>query len=611
LGDRLLALLFALFGSIYIYQAWVDDAQDKIFAEHAKTEDGHRFIVLDEDHKSFSLFFSNVIVAISVLVFILPYALFLVLPSFNVDSILFLTVWISGVTGVSVLIARFSRKFRFPLFFSLVSLAVLWSVFDLNDHHELAYARSSAPSLQASDAFRDWSKSREPTTKGVLAFIVAAEGGGARAAYMTAAVLEELRAQCKQFRRLHFATLGVSGGALGAALSAASVTHPDAREECARALDVPISKAVSVAGTDILSPLLRGFLTLDLPIGVLPTSLWQTRGAGQKNGLYNLNVAFDRAQYIETRLNHAWETPGDVIAGRGFAEAWPGPKGDVPALVLLATDVASGRRVAISHLRFGSPSSVGETDCLSPTATASEGSVGERARLLTMADIAPGRDPTLLGAALTSARFPLVTPAATLPCPRPGWRLVDGGYFENSGLTTALELLAQMARGYRDQVPPRPEGAVKPPTRWVVLLRIENGGATTNRDTVEGTAPPGPENWLSELMSPVRAFLATREARADQARRSIDLADGEPLPGTCADADPVCIRLRVVRLQLRPCQVPIPLGWRLSERAQGEIRAQLGLTNAQSAACVQAAAKSNSAVMENIFGYASGGKSPN
>jgi hypothetical protein len=83
--------------------------------------------------------------------------------------------------------------------------------------------------------------------------------------------------------------------------------------------------------------------------------------------------------------------------------------------------------------------------CLSPTVEAANPSA-LRAQLLTFEDIAPGRDTTLLAAAVASARFPIVTPAATLPCPEPYWRVVDGGYFENSGLTTVLELLEHMVR---------------------------------------------------------------------------------------------------------------------------------------------------------------------
>src|SRR5262249_15113277 len=138
----------------------------------------------------------------------------------------------------------------------------------------------------------------------------------------------------------------------------------------------------------------------------------------------------DRTQYLERRLDHEWvdakngaRNKNDAGQGdlrdRSFAEAWPGSNGDVPTLTLLTTDVTSGRRVAASHLRLGPASRIGAPDCLPPDQPGSQG----RSRLLTFDEIAPGRDPTLVGAALVSARFPYITPAATLPCSKSKWRL--------------------------------------------------------------------------------------------------------------------------------------------------------------------------------------------
>jgi hypothetical protein len=41
----------------------------------------------------------------------------------------------------------------------------------------------------------------------------------------------------------------------------------------------------------------------------------------------------------------------------------------------------------------------------------------------------------------------------------------------------------------------------------VVLVRIENGPATTNYDTVQGARPKPPPEWLGEIMSPIRALI--------------------------------------------------------------------------------------------------------
>lgn len=90
----------------------------------------------------------------------------------------------------------------------------------------------------------------------------------------------------------------------------------------------------------------------------------------------------------------------------------------------------------------------------------------DRANLPTYDDIAPGA--TRRSWRRLSARFPIISPAATLPCREPRWRVVDGGYLENSGLTTALELIDNIIRGATSA-----GRHVR-----VVLIRIENGEAT-------------------------------------------------------------------------------------------------------------------------------------
>jgi hypothetical protein len=105
--------------------------------------------------------------------------------------------------------------------------------------------------------------------------------------------------------------------------------------------------------------------------------------------------------------------------------------------------------------------------------------------MLTTDDILPNYDPGLVTAAIASARFAWVTPAATMPCNGSSWRLVDGGYFENSGLTTAFDLIGAMAAG-----------AAEAGRRVdVLLVRIENHEATTGVQTRAGTEVPDPPGW--------------------------------------------------------------------------------------------------------------------
>jgi hypothetical protein len=209
-----------------------------------------------------------------------------------------------------------------------------------------------------------------------------------------------------------------------------------------------------------------------------------------------------------------------------------------------------------------------------------------------------------LGAALTSARFPIITPPATLPCPEPPWRLVDGGYFENSGLTTALELVDAMAMGAerhskQDRKAIAALSVDSPSPVRVVLIRIENSEATTPASTSDDDPPA----WFAELLSPLRAFGGTRTARADLAREAVDRAGERAVYGRgCFGGDGGCVQFEQVRLRLAPCQTTIPLGWSLSDRAKAEIRRQLGIEAERPPSdCVVNVAKDNQKAFSRIM----------
>src|SRR5262249_48861293 len=136
------------------------------------------------------------------------------------------------------------------------------------------------------------------------------------------------------------------------------------------------------------------------------------------------------------------------LVDRAFGDLWAGPSGNVPALMLLTTDVASGRRVAVSHLaipkvtKTESTNEAGAKDtkmqpandtgaerkCVQPDPNEK---LESRVRLLTLDElVTPPIEVSAATAAILSARFPGVTAAGRLPCSGNTHRLVDGGYFE-------------------------------------------------------------------------------------------------------------------------------------------------------------------------------------
>ena len=183
-------------------------------------------------------------------------------------------------------------------------------------------------------------------------------------------------------------------------------------------------------------------------------------------------------------------------------------------------------------------------------------------------------------AADNSARFPIIGPAGTLR--RDGTaqenghcnfdrafdRIVDGGYFENFGAASALDLLQAL-----DSLACAREAG--PCNLDVLVIQISSdptyGGVARAEPPAlaEGNAPPRggktPQRFAAELLSPVETLLNTRGAHGDlAAQRLYDWTVGNP-------------RNRFVEFRLveRAGESEPPLGWVLSEAAKTAIDCQL------------------------------------
>lgn len=234
--------------------------------------------------------------------------------------------------------------------------------------------------------------------------IVATAGGGIRAAYWTATVLEQLEEQLGPgvLRRHLFAISGVSGGSVGALAFVAAPDLPGEEHRATRYLK-----------QDFLAPPIAALAFVDGPSTFLPDVGQQDRGYA---------------------LEHAWErASGDVLAQPFLSffptkealheEAWR------PALLLNATHQSTGRRVITSHLQV------------------------ERRVFLDAFDAHDlmKTDMPASAAGHNSARFTYVSPAGKLVPPQPQENgpstfgfVLDGGYFENFGAVTALQLLREV-----------------------------------------------------------------------------------------------------------------------------------------------------------------------
>jgi hypothetical protein len=318
-------------------------------------------------------------------------------------------------------------------------------------HWSAIQAPAGRPTV--TEAARAWYRQAEqayhrthPENEAVPMLVVATAGGGIRAAYWTATILEELEKYPSApsqspgnqpavpetlLRNLLFAISGVSGGSIGAAAYAAAVHDHE--------LNGAAITPTSYLKDDFLAPGVASMVFIDGPSNLLPDF-------GQ----------IDRAQAIERGLEHASRTERDKegLVSHNFLSFFP----DInrvttldswrPVLLFNASHEETGRRIITSHIKIERDVFLDSYDALQVL----------------------NSDVRLSTAAHNSARFTYISPAgnlisATEPSHNRGY-VIDGGYFENYGAETALEL----ARKAIEAIDPNPnQNKVK-----LVLLQISS-----------------------------------------------------------------------------------------------------------------------------------------
>ncbi|AIF46346.1 hypothetical protein HY57_03290 [Dyella japonica A8] len=442
----------------------------------------------------------------------------------------------------------------------LVSASFHW--LHLNDNHHVrqypAMSTHERPGPQPPDtrptfdAYVDaWLTDRCTGRRPCPVILVSAEGGGIRSAAWTSEVLSRLTAITQQgqpsrgeplFARYLLAASGVSGGSMGLAVYTASLAQPQPVE--AATLE---PRARNMLSHDFLAPMLANAFFVDLTQRWLPGA-WMN----------------DRSR----ALTRAWESAARLEGMPAFAQPFSalyGPAGtpaltSVPALFLNSTTVTQGKRF-IQH-----PFKPLATPQRQPWTAGFDGSSWLDPRV------------PLSEVVLNSARFTYVSPAGTLEAnlanpPVPSrLQLVDGGYFENSGTTTLLELM-QLVRDKASQ-----RGI---PLRFIVI-HISNDPLMSDFIEQHDASHPMPFYSVAcaqapgrvsgpvsgEAIAPVEALLDTRSARGEYARVQL-LHALSPDPAQPENGD------MLWHFRLCPGDYPIPMGWTISTPVFSELGRQL------------------------------------
>jgi len=419
-------------------------------------------------------------------------------------------------------------RFRLPVFTLLIIAALIFSWW--NDNHVVrTFATAPEPRPTLEQHFEEWlgaMNAAYPARAKHPLILVAAEGGGIRAAYWTATVLSELQDKNPHFAEHVFAISGVSGGSVGAGVFAALVAEQAEGRlgDCRywRSNEGPRSMrrcAQRILSQDFLGPVVGAMLYPDLTQRFFPIAVPIADRGRALEGAWEAawRGAFEKSNRFAEPMQQLWATPATRLR--------------VPSLLLNSTRVERGNRVIASNLRIESRAFDDAVD---------------------LYDVI-GNDLPLSAAVHNSARFTYVSPAGTLIAHETGkaWgQVVDGGYFENSGGTTALEVLT----------------ALKSNPGWArvqpVVISITNDPVPENLPPATVLQQAQQDAFASETRAPIEALFNTRDARGIYARRKIArevVGDGG--------------EFYVFELCKR--DVPLPLGWELSRLAETEIQAQL------------------------------------
>lgn len=392
--------------------------------------------------------------------------------------------------------------------------------------------------------------------------LVAAQGGGLFAAYHTAYYLAHRADTEPGFAESVFAISGVSGGSVGGgvywAIRASGQCAGPANPEktCHRdAVD-------RILRRDYLTPSLTGLFFRDNLDSFVPYTPWIAHPVDRGRVLEE-EFAAALAGWLEENRADTGDTAADdddaeatALLDTALSASWM-PDKAAPLMLFNATEVGTGAR-----------------RILSPVAETARNVPGR----VVLAD---GSDLTVGTAMVISARFPIVTPPARLPVmvwepdPSPAagssgagevrrvLQMVDGGYFDNSGIETLLDFiddlgLAHVGRAFLGQ--PVVETGGEPRQIEIILFRDEK---KTEPARIKGT-----------LGAPLAAFTKAWRARwaltSDRLLARFDQAPdqrGVPPVLVCAST-------------ILPQRFNYTVSWFLARRSFDEIRQQVHLDRA-------------------------------
>ncbi len=449
---------------------------------------------------------------------------------------------------------------------TLLIVDLLVASFAFNDGSDHAVRRNGAlpneiatvdsrSGLDLTKAFSEWvtenCADNAANNEKVPMILVAAPGGGLRAAYWTASTLSETFGASRTAKKVAgcdayaadriFAMGGASGGSLGLVAYTAGLEATPARTKdwYEQQLGRP----------DFLTDPLAWMLSVDLARGFV--------GFG----------GADRA----ARLEDSWIRSMTGMGDDFFPGSW-GQGGHRPVLMLTGTQVESGCRLNVSALRVTDEEGRAAGGACTTTgvgAAAADGPITSEL-LDFLCGAGSGSSPagvTNATAALLSGRFPYISPSGqlygceTMSGKAPRTNIVDGGYGENTGIGMLLALWLKLAPLIATHNAVATNATIVPVFVFVDS-HYSDVAATEPSRIVEGLVPPLTRSRPDQLDD-----LAMQQQAAG--------AFVGDLPGTSDPCDIGSDAGRYVSISPTTTPgLPAPLAWTLSQLATGDLNQQ-------------------------------------
>jgi Patatin-like phospholipase len=478
-------------------------------------EERHGSLKLLRGHR-YALFVLAIAIAVYLFFYVGNLFRFLPPPPALCSLLLFLIIFIWLLSGLSF----FLDAYRIPLFVSLVAILVISSLIENSDHFYRIWKIDASkvqdpPSVAlASDLLS------RPTEDEKPAVLIAAAGGGIQAAAWTARVLTGLEEALDGSKPGTFAKSirllsGVSGGSVGIMfyVNATYPLNPSEKDPAERRRAI-----VGTAQDSSLDPTVFALVSYDLERFLFPVfvpDIFRDRGRTLELAWCNNDKAeFQRIshQTLEQKTLNSWVR--DIRLKQS------------PAVIFNSTAVEPGERMTFSTSMFSRPHP-------------------DQRDFLT---VYPDKDISIPTAVRLSATFPVVSPAARpkLADSSVAWsgtrdqadvdryHLVDGGYFDNSGLTAVSAWLDDALQDLYGSHPEKVPGKIlvieiKP---FPAAAEKKSGGGSQNADTflhllapllavnnvrdhiqigmAEGSFYPAAKRWELEAYNPEPAGKARK-----------------------------------------------------------------------------------------------------